>query len=99
MPAIMLGCFSLLDMPFGTALGIYTLWVLLPASRKKNFGKFRMLHDWLCWMSVHNWLTATTRNSLYSQSTTQAQIASENSSHSTVPRPMGEFLDYIDCGL
>jgi hypothetical protein len=29
--AIVLGCFSLFDVPFGTALGVYTLWVLLPA--------------------------------------------------------------------
>ena len=29
--AIVLGAFSLIDLPFGTALGIYTLWVLLPA--------------------------------------------------------------------
>jgi hypothetical protein len=27
--AIVLGCVTLLDPPFGTALGIYTLWVLL----------------------------------------------------------------------
>jgi hypothetical protein len=29
MLAIVLGCFALLNLPFGTALGIYTLWVLL----------------------------------------------------------------------
>lgn len=28
--AIVLGILALLDFPFGTALGIYTLWVLLP---------------------------------------------------------------------
>ena len=28
--ALVLACFALLDPPFGTALGIYTLWVLLP---------------------------------------------------------------------
>jgi hypothetical protein len=27
--AIIVGCLDLLDIPFGTALGIYTLWVLL----------------------------------------------------------------------
>jgi hypothetical protein len=30
MLAIVLGCISLLHFPFGTALGIYTLWVLVP---------------------------------------------------------------------
>jgi hypothetical protein len=34
---IVLGCFSLLDMPFGTALGIYTLRVLLPAQSEEEF--------------------------------------------------------------
>jgi hypothetical protein len=28
--AIVLGCISLIHFPFGTALGIYTLWVLVP---------------------------------------------------------------------
>jgi hypothetical protein len=28
--AIVLGCISLIHFPFGTALGIYTLWVLIP---------------------------------------------------------------------
>jgi hypothetical protein len=31
MLAIVLGCISLIHFPFGTALGIYTLWVLVPA--------------------------------------------------------------------
>ena len=30
MLAIVLGCLNLLDPPFGTAIGIYTLWVLAP---------------------------------------------------------------------
>jgi len=30
MLAIVLGCISLIHFPFGTALGIYTLWVLVP---------------------------------------------------------------------
>jgi len=30
MLAIILGCLSLIHVPFGTALGIYTLWVLVP---------------------------------------------------------------------
>ena len=30
MLAIVLGCISLIHFPFGTALGIYTLWVLIP---------------------------------------------------------------------
>ncbi len=37
MLAIVLGCFNLLDMPFGTALGIYTLWVLLPARSEEEY--------------------------------------------------------------
>jgi zinc-ribbon domain len=35
--AIVLGCFNLIDMPFGTALGIYTLWVLLPAKSEEEY--------------------------------------------------------------
>ena len=35
--AIVVGCFSLVDMPFGTALGIYTLWVLLPARSEEEY--------------------------------------------------------------
>jgi hypothetical protein len=37
MLAIVLGCVSLLDMPFGTAVGIYTLWVLLPAASEEEY--------------------------------------------------------------
>ena len=37
MLAIVLGCFNLIDMPFGTALGIYTLWVLLPAKSEQEY--------------------------------------------------------------
>jgi hypothetical protein len=35
--AIVLGCFHLLNMPFGTALGIYTLWVLLPSASEEEY--------------------------------------------------------------
>ena len=35
--AVVLACFSLLDVPFGTALGIYTLWVLLPAQSEEEY--------------------------------------------------------------
>jgi len=35
--AIVLGCISLLSLPFGTALGIYTLWVLAPAESAAEF--------------------------------------------------------------
>jgi zinc-ribbon domain len=35
--AIVLGAVSLIDLPFGTALGIYTLWVLLPAQSEQEF--------------------------------------------------------------
>jgi hypothetical protein len=37
MLAIILGAVSLVDVPFGTALGIYTLWVLLPARSEEEF--------------------------------------------------------------
>ena len=37
MLAIVLGCLGLIDMPFGTALGIYTLWVLLPAKSEEEY--------------------------------------------------------------
>ena len=35
--AIVLACFSLIEVPFGTALGIYTLWVLLPSSSEEEY--------------------------------------------------------------
>ena len=35
--AIMLGIISLIHMPFGTALGIYTLWVLMPAESEREY--------------------------------------------------------------
>jgi hypothetical protein len=38
--AIVLACFNLLHMPFGTALGIYTLWVLLPAKSEEEYRRF-----------------------------------------------------------
>ncbi len=37
MLAIVLGCVNLLDMPLGTALGIYTLWVLGPAKSEQEY--------------------------------------------------------------
>jgi hypothetical protein len=37
MLTIVLGCFALLHMPLGTALGIYTLWVLLPAESEREY--------------------------------------------------------------
>ena len=37
MLGIVLGCISLIDMPLGTALGIYTLWVLLPAKSEEEY--------------------------------------------------------------
>jgi hypothetical protein len=36
--ALVLGGLALLDPPFGTALGIYTLWVLLPARSELEYG-------------------------------------------------------------
>ncbi len=35
--SIVLGALSLLNLPFGTALGIYTLWVLLPESSEREY--------------------------------------------------------------
>jgi hypothetical protein len=35
--AIVMACFSMVNMPFGTALGIYTLWVLLPAASEHEY--------------------------------------------------------------
>ena len=37
MLAIVFGAFNLIDLPFGTALGIYTLWVLLPAESEQEY--------------------------------------------------------------
>ena len=37
--ALIFGGLSLIDMPFGTALGIYTLWVLLPARSEEEYRK------------------------------------------------------------
>jgi hypothetical protein len=38
MLSIVLGCVSLItDIPLGTALGIYTLWVLLPAESEQEY--------------------------------------------------------------
>ena len=35
--ALVLACFHLLNVPFGTALGIYTMWVLLPATSEEEY--------------------------------------------------------------
>jgi zinc-ribbon domain len=37
MLAVVLGCLALVDFPFGTALGIYTLWVLLSAGAEVEY--------------------------------------------------------------
>lgn len=37
MLSIILGCIGLIDMPFGTALGAYTMWVLLPAQSEQEY--------------------------------------------------------------
>jgi zinc-ribbon domain len=37
MLAIVMAVLNLLDPPFGTALGIYTLWVLLPAESEQEY--------------------------------------------------------------
>lgn len=40
--AIVLGALNLMDLPFGTAIGIYTLWVLLPEGSEREY---RSLHS------------------------------------------------------
>jgi hypothetical protein len=35
--ALVMGAISLIHPPFGTALGIYTLWVLLPAESEREY--------------------------------------------------------------
>lgn len=42
---IVLAAFSLLAPPFGTALGIYTLWVLLPAQSEQEFSTLASSRD------------------------------------------------------
>ncbi len=37
MLSILFGAISLIDIPFGTALGIYSLWVLLPAEHEEEY--------------------------------------------------------------
>jgi hypothetical protein len=37
MLAIVLGCISLIHFPLGTALGIYTLWVLVPEGADNEY--------------------------------------------------------------
>jgi hypothetical protein len=39
MLAIVLGAVGLIDMPFGTALGIYTFWALLPAESEQQYNR------------------------------------------------------------
>ncbi|HET7209818.1 MAG TPA: zinc ribbon domain-containing protein [Terriglobales bacterium] len=39
--AIVLGILSLFNLPFGTALGIYTLWVLLPSGAEDEYLQLR----------------------------------------------------------
>jgi hypothetical protein len=35
--AVAMAAVSLIDIPFGTALGVYTLWVLLPAESEREY--------------------------------------------------------------
>jgi hypothetical protein len=43
MTAIVFGALNLVEMPFGTALGIYTLWVLLPAESEQQYERITRL--------------------------------------------------------
>ena len=38
---LVLGFISLIHVPLGTALGIYTLWVLLPANAEEEYERYR----------------------------------------------------------
>jgi hypothetical protein len=42
--AIILGCISLIHFPIGTALGIYTLWVLVPAGADAEYRRLARAH-------------------------------------------------------
>jgi hypothetical protein len=35
--ALVLGFIALFNVPFGTAVGVYTLWVLLPAQSQQEY--------------------------------------------------------------
>jgi hypothetical protein len=41
--ALVVGIISLIHIPFGTALGIYTLWVLMPAESEKEYRRISRL--------------------------------------------------------
>jgi hypothetical protein len=36
---LIMGFLALLNIPFGTALGVYTLWVLLPAEADEEYSQ------------------------------------------------------------
>lgn len=40
--ALVLGFISLFNIPFGTAVGVYTLWVLLPAQSEEEYDSLAM---------------------------------------------------------
>jgi len=42
--ALVLGCLALIDFPFGTALGIYTLWVLFSAGADLEYERLSLGH-------------------------------------------------------
>jgi len=44
MLAIVLGCISLIHFPLGTALGIYTLWVLAPGNADTEYQSLARVH-------------------------------------------------------
>jgi hypothetical protein len=39
--ALVLGFLALIHPPLGTALGVYTLWVLLPAESEAEYAKYQ----------------------------------------------------------
>jgi hypothetical protein len=38
--ALVLAFVSLMNVPLGTALGVYTLWVLLPAQSEEDYERY-----------------------------------------------------------
>jgi glucose uptake protein GlcU len=38
---VVLGFLALIHIPFGTALGVYTLWVLLPAKAEEEYENYQ----------------------------------------------------------
>jgi hypothetical protein len=119
--AIVLGCFSFIDILFGTALGIYTSLGAARAvgrrippvcERGVNWGgDSGLAHRNNAQVTVLKIADASTNcvGELVSQCKPGLILvvicrkdqgaAVPTAPDITVPRPMGELLDYVDCGL